>query len=582
MKVILATADSQYIHSNLAVRYLKKHTEGLDCNVRLIETTINDDPDIFLESIISEAPQIVVFSCYIWNITYLARVMNNLRIVLPECIIAAGGPEVAYNAVKFLEESACDLVMATEGEAVFPELLRFYMDHPGQMPLSIKGLYIKQAGGIIHTGNREALHFDLVKFPYSSEDLADLTNKIIYYEAQRGCPFRCSYCLSSIDKRLRKHDLARVKAELKFFMDHQVPLVKFVDRTFNADEEYAYQIWQYLWDMRIAGVKAGRETKTRFHFEIEAGILSQRQIQLLCEVPEDLFQIEAGIQSTDSEVLRLINRTDNFSRAGVNLKRISDAGKVHVHADLIVGLPGDTIGKIITSFNDCMGLNPGMLQLGFLKILHGTPIKDAAERFGIKYRPYPPYEVLLTDDLSYEKISQFKKYDEIVNKYWNTGQFRNSMRYLLTKYESPFSLFANIQQLYAEAKSKKDNLANEDYYSLLLNLKNGQDVASGEVLGELVRFDYSLTHRKGYLPDTLKNEKYNSIKTEIRIPGKVPQMLKGSARGYRIDVLEFFSTGTVVYEETFVFTSLADRKIYRVRQNKYKDFEVLDSINPRI
>lgn len=579
MKVILATADSQFIHSNLAVRYLKKHTKHIECEVKILETTVNDDPENFLERIVIENPDLVVFSCYIWNITYLKKIMGNLKIVLPQCLIAAGGPEVAYNPEGFLNDSECDLVMETEGEEVFPELLSELLKDSTTSFDTVKGLYIKSNNSIKYTGDRGPLDFDKVVFPYSKEDIDGLDNRIVYYEAQRGCPFRCSYCLSSIDKRLRKHDLERVKNELDFFLENRVDLVKFVDRTFNADEDYSFNIWSHILNKALE-IYPKDNVGTCFHFEVEAGLLSERQLELLCSVPKGLIQIEAGIQSTDPTVLLNINRDDRFDKASVNLKRVIEAGRVHVHTDLIVGLPGDSYDKIVTSFNDCMELKPDMLQLGFLKVLHGTPITKVLGEFQIKYRAYPPYEVLSTRDLSYMKISQFKKYDEIVNKYWNSNKFHNSMRYLLTKYEAPFDLFTDIHRIYAEWRIKKENLSIVDYYSLLLDLSKVLDTESSEILAEMVRFDFVINNRKGYIPDTLASEKYNSIKGEIILDHKRAEKLKGTVTGYRIDVLEFFSHSFLKREETYIFISLNDRNIYKVRQNKHKQFEVIDSINP--
>ncbi len=579
MKVILATADSQFIHSNLAVRYLKKHTEHIECEVKILETTVNDDPEKFLERIVSEKPDLVVFSCYIWNISYLKMIMGNLKTVLPQCLIAAGGPEVSFNPERFLNESECDLVMEGEGEEVFPELLSELLIDSNSDLEAVKGLYIKSNNTIKYTGDRGALDFNRVLFPYTSDDIESLDNRILYYEAQRGCPFRCSYCLSSIDKRLRKHDLERVKSELDFFLDNRVDLVKFVDRTFNADEEYSYNIWTHILN-KASEVYPEGKMGTCFHFEVEAGLLSERQLELLCSVPKGLIQIEAGIQSTDPEVLININRDNRFDKASVNLSRIIKAGRVHVHTDLIVGLPGDNYDKIVTSFNDCMKLRPDMLQLGFLKVLHGTPITKVLGEFGIKHRNYPPYEVLSTRDLSYIQISQFKKYDEIVNKYWNSNKFHNSIRYLLTKYEDAFDLFTNIHRIYAEWRIKKENLSIVDYYSLLLDLGNTLDTDSSEILAEMVRFDFVVNNRKGYIPDTLTSEKYNSIKGEIIIDPDRVEKLKGTVTGYRIDVLEFFSHSILKAEETHIFISLNDKNIYKVRQNKHKQFEVIDSINP--
>ncbi|MFB0917448.1 MAG: DUF4080 domain-containing protein [Clostridiaceae bacterium] len=579
MKVILATADSQFIHSNLAVRYLKKHTKHIECEVKILETTVNDDPENFLERIVIENPDLVVFSCYIWNITYLKKIMGNLKIVLPQCLIAAGGPEVAYNPEGFLNDSECDLVMETEGEEVFPELLSELLKDSTTSFDTVKGLYIKSNNSIKYTGDRGPLDFDKVVFPYSKEDIDGLDNRIVYYEAQRGCPFRCSYCLSSIDKRLRKHDLERVKNELDFFLENRVDLVKFVDRTFNADEEYSFNIWSHILNKALE-IYPKDNVGTCFHFEVEAGLLSERQLELLCSVPKGLIQIEAGIQSTDPTVLLNINRDDRFDKASVNLKRVIEAGRVHVHTDLIVGLPGDSYDKIVTSFNDCMELKPDMLQLGFLKVLHGTPITKVLGEFQIKYRAYPPYEVLSTRDLSFRKISQFKKDDEIVSKYWNSNKFHTSMRYLLTKYEAPFDLFTDIHRIYAEWRIKKENLSIVDYYSLLLDLSKVLDTESSEILAEMVRFDFVINNRKGYIPDTLASEKYNSIKGEIILDHKRAEKLKGTVTGYRIDVLEFFSHSFLKHEETYIFISLNDRNIYKVRQNKHKQFEVIDSINP--
>lgn len=584
MKAVLIACDSQFIHSNLAVRYLKKHGEEKGYDIKIIESTVNDLSGKLLEEIDENEPDIAVFSCYIWNIEYMKKVISDLRKIRPEVMIWVGGPEAQYDWEAFLNETEADLIMTSEGEETFPHLLdevRKARD-AGRIPdfKGVRNIAYKSGSEIIKTEETEPLDFDTVLFPYDENSVAELKNRIVYYESQRGCPFRCSYCLSSIDKRVRKRNTEKVFKELYFFIKSGVKLVKFVDRTFNADEVHSYRIWEYLIERYTEAEREGRKFNTRFHFEIEAGILSKRQTELLINAPKGLFQVEAGIQSTDESVLKLINRVSDTEKIGENLKRIIESGNVHVHTDLIVGLPGDDFDTFINSFNICMNMHPDMLQIGFLKVLKGTPISHETARFGIKYRDYPPYEVLSSDGFSYKKIRYIKKIEDLVDKYWNSGSFHNSIRYLLSFDKTPFELFSEIERIHSEGNSINKNLSNDDCYSLLIKYGETLEPEKTEILKEFLRFDYLTRNRKGYLPDTLKSEKYNRLKSEVITDPKTGEKLKGTISWYTIDTLRYFKEGSLERVETAVFTSLNTKKIFKVRY-EINNFTVEEEVDIR-
>lgn len=571
MRVLFVAIDSQFIHSNLALRYLLKLSETSPCESELLETTVNENVDQVLAALVSKAPDLVVFSCYIWNITVVKQLIGALKLVLPKVIIGCGGPEVAYDARSFLDQSPVDFIMAGEGEAVFPGVLAALCgasakgqgapvaaaDHLADLP----GLYLKTDAGVIDTGPVALINMADVPFPYDAAQLIALDHRIVYYEGQRGCPYGCTYCLSSIDRSLRHKPVDMVRRELKVFMEAGVPLVKFVDRTFNIREEWAYAVLSFLVDETIL-----HNYSTSFHFEVGAATLSDRLIELFTNCPAGLFQIEAGIQSTNPAVLQLIERVDDPRRLQSVLARIIGAGRVHVHTDLIAGLPGDTLASFRKSFNDCIAMKPQMLQVGFLKVLKGTPLALTKERHGIVHRSWPPYEVLQTDRMSYLDLQQIKQIEKVTDKYLNSGKFSNSMKYLLMIYEEPWKMFINVVELISKYQRGQQPPKYEEYYSALLDLGDQLHPADRDILSNLLVFDYILSNRKGSLPVRLQTGFYNSRRVRLLCNESESLVLKGNVSGFRIDVLWFQHNAQIVPKETYVFYSLETAELIPVKK----------------
>lgn len=439
MKILLAACNAKYIHSNLAVFDLKAYAREYDSHVILREYTINQLKDDILGDIYRTHPDVVCVSCYIWNITFVKELMQDLRKILPGVPFWAGGPEVSYDAEEFLSKNpAFNGVMVGEGEETFLELVKHYVE--GNIPLeNIKGIvYHKPDNTFLNNGWREIM--DLSKVPFVYEDLKDFENRIIYYESSRGCPFSCSYCLSSVDKRLRFRNLELVKKELQFFLDHKVPQVKFVDRTFNCKHDHAMAIWQYIKD-HDNGI-------TNFHFEVSADLLRENELELISTMRPGLIQLEIGVQSTNPDTIRAIHRTMDFEKLTGIVNRIHSFKNIHQHLDLIAGLPYEDYDSFHKSFNDVYALKPQQLQLGFLKVLKGSHMKEMTSEYQIIHKEQEPYEVLGTKWLSYDDILRLKMVESMVEVYYNSGQFQNTLACAEPLFEDAFTLYEKLGQFY--------------------------------------------------------------------------------------------------------------------------------------
>ena len=439
MKILLAACNAKYIHSNLAVFNLKSYAREYGSRILLREYTINQQKDDILKDIYRSHPDVVCVSCYIWNITFVKELMQDLKKILPEVPFWAGGPEVSYDAEEFLQKNPAFYgVMLGEGEETFLELVRHYEE--GSVSLeNIAGIVYREENGSLHNNGWRPI-MDLSQVPFAYEDLEDFRNRIIYYESSRGCPFSCSYCLSSVDKKLRFRDLSLVKKELQFFLDHQVPQVKFVDRTFNCKHDHAMAIWQYIKD-HDNGV-------TNFHFEISADLLQEEELQLMKTMRPGLIQLEIGVQSTNPQTIRAIHRTMDFKKLTEIVNQIHSFRNIHQHLDLIAGLPYEDYDSFHRSFNDVYALHPQQLQLGFLKVLKGSHMKEMAQDYGIVYKEQEPYEVLGTKWLPYEDILRLKMVESMVEVYYNSGQFQNTLDYVETLFTDPFTLYEKLGAFY--------------------------------------------------------------------------------------------------------------------------------------
>ncbi|MEE0425736.1 MAG: B12-binding domain-containing radical SAM protein [Blautia sp.] len=440
MKIILAACNAKYIHSNLAVYDLQAYARQYQQHILLKEYTINQQKDEIMKDLYEEKPDVICFSCYIWNISFVKELAEDLKKVLPFVPFWAGGPEVSFDAEAFLAANpAFDGVMVGEGEETFLELAGYYVDHRKSLE-QIRGIAFRKENQVLHNGWREIMDLSKVPFPY--KDLQDFDHRIIYYESSRGCPFSCSYCLSSVDKKLRFRSLDLVRKELQFFLDHKVPQVKFVDRTFNCKHDHAMAIWKYIVE-HDNGV-------TNFHFEIAADLLREEELELMATMRPGLIQLEIGVQSTNLQTLEAIHRKTDFSRICQIVERIHSFGNIHQHLDLIAGLPYEDYDSFHHSFNDVYALRPQQFQLGFLKVLKGSLMKQMEKEYGIVHKEKEPYEVLSTNWITYEDVLNLKKVENMVEVYYNSGQFENSLKYVETLFPDSFTMYEALGRFYEQ------------------------------------------------------------------------------------------------------------------------------------
>ena len=448
MKVLLTAINAKYIHSNLGVYCLKAYADEMlqhssdRPDIEICEYTINNQMEKILGDLYRRKPDVAAFSCYIWNIAYVRQITADLKKVLPDVKIWLGGPEVSYDARKILEEwPQADGVMIGEGEETFAELLDggCFLEENGLT--KIAGLaFRKQDGSVCITPPRPVM--DLSKVPFVYQDLERFHNRILYYESSRGCPFSCSYCLSSIDKSVRFRDLDLVREELGFFLEHNVPQVKFVDRTFNCKKSHSMAIWQYISD-HDNGV-------TNFHFEIAADLLDQEELELLAKMRPGLIQLEIGVQTTNPVVVKEIRRTMDLDKVARRVAQVNAFCNIHQHLDLIAGLPYEDIESFHRSFNDVYKMEPEQLQLGFLKVLKGSYMEEMKQKYGLLSQSRAPYEVLRTNWLSYEEVIRLKGVEEMVEVYYNSGQFRRTMKCLSQEWGDAFELYDRLAAFYED------------------------------------------------------------------------------------------------------------------------------------
>ena len=500
MKILLAACNAKYIHSNLAVYDLKAYSSDYDEHVILREYTINQPKDEILKDIYSSGADVVCFSCYIWNISFVRELIRDLVKILPKTAFWGGGPEVSYDAEKFLTEMPeMTGVMVGEGEKTFHDLLEFYIDGKDSLE-EISGIAYRTGDKIIHNGWRELM--DLSAIPFVYEHLEKFENRIIYYESSRGCPFSCSYCLSSIDKKLRFRDLELVKKELQFFLDHRVPQVKFVDRTFNCKHEHAMTIWKYILE-HDNGV-------TNFHFEISADLLREEEMELMSQMRPGLIQLEIGVQSTNPETIRAIHRHMDLKKLEHCVNRVHSFRNIHQHLDLIAGLPYEDYDIFHQSFNDVYQMKPDQLQLGFLKVLKGSLMQKEAEGYGIVYKEKEPYEVLSTNWLTYGEVLKLKMVESMVEVYYNSGQFWHTLEYLVPLEKDAFTFYEKLGSFYEKKGYSEISHSRMRRYEILLEyLKEETDVPA-EVAAQKMLYDLylreKLKKRPAFAPDQKQYE----------------------------------------------------------------------------
>ena len=527
MKILLAACNAKYIHSNLAVYDLKAYSSDYDEHVILREYTINQPKDEILKDIYSSGADVVCFSCYIWNISFVRELIRDLVKILPKTAFWAGGPEVSYDAEKFLTEMPeMTGVMVGEGEKTFHDLLEFYIDGKDSLE-EISGIAYRTGDKIIHNGWRELM--DLSAIPFVYEHLEKFENRIIYYESSRGCPFSCSYCLSSIDKKLRFRDLELVKKELQFFLDHRVPQVKFVDRTFNCKHEHAMAIWKYILE-HDNGV-------TNFHFEISADLLREEEMELMSQMRPGLIQLEIGVQSTNPETIRAIHRHMDLKKLEHCVNRVHSFRNIHQHLDLIAGLPYEDYDTFHQSFNDVYQMKPDQLQLGFLKVLKGSLMQKEAEVYGIVYKEKEPYEVLSTNWLTYGEVLKLKMVESMVEVYYNSGQFWHTLEYLVPFEKDAFTFYEKLGSFYEKKGYSEISHSRMRRYEILLEYLQEETDVPTEVAAQKMLYDLYLREKLKKRPVFAPNQK--QYETAVWNYRKNNQVSKTAH-------IEVFENGTVI------------------------------------
>ena len=496
MKILLVACNAKYIHSNLAVYDLQAYASDYADHIVLKEYTINQQKDDIMRDIYLEHPDVVCVSCYIWNLSFVKELMADLIKILPGADFWAGGPEVSYDAEKFLtENSEFKGVMVGEGEETFKELAGYYVEKNPQNLKDMTGICYRDGDQIIHNGWRQIM--DLSSIPFIYKDLSEFKNRIIYYESSRGCPFSCSYCLSSIDKKLRFRDTETVKKELQFFIDNKVPQVKFVDRTFNCKHDHAMAIWKYI-NEHDNGV-------TNFHFEISADLLREEELQEMSTMRPGLIQLEIGVQSTNPDTIKAIHRTMDFEKLKGIVDRIHSFGNIHQHLDLIAGLPYEDYDIFRHSFNDVYALKPQQLQLGFLKVLKGSHMMEMCREYGIVYKTQEPYEVLSTKWLDYDHVLKLKTVENMVEVYYNSGQFQNTLEYLEKFFPDAFSIYERLGSFYMEKGYGDVSHTRMRRYEILLEfLEDVPEISMDQVKDQMVYDLYlreNLKSRPGFARD---------------------------------------------------------------------------------
>ena len=518
MKILLAACNAKYIHSNLAVYNLKSCSGKYSPNVVIKEYTINQIRDDILKDIYLEQPDVICFSCYIWNISFVKELVPDLKKILPHVDFWAGGPEVSYDAVEFLKKNPAFFgVMVGEGEETFHELAGYYIERKPENLKEIQGVAFHdetKVPDIVHTGWRELM--DLSKVPFAYSNLTEFKNRIIYYESSRGCPFSCSYCLSSIDKKLRFRDIELVKKELQFFIDNKVPQVKFVDRTFNCKHDHAMEIWRYITE-NDNGI-------TNFHFEISADLLRAEELALMKTMRPGLIQLEIGVQSTNPQTIKAIRRTMDFEKLKGIVEQIHSFGNIHQHLDLIAGLPYEGYDSFHKSFCDVYALRPEQFQLGFLKVLKGSHMMEMTGEYQILYKDREPYEVLSTAWMTYGEILRLKMVESMVEVYYNSGQFKNTLVFLEKYFDDPFRMYEALGRFYEKKGYSEISHSRMRRYEILMEFAGEQKEIPLEVLSDVMLLDLYLRENLKSRPSFASDQKpYERLIWDYRKAEKIPK-----------------------------------------------------------
>lgn len=551
-KVVIAAINSQYVHLNLAVRYLKKYTEtNSNIKVEIYETNINNQLLNIIKDIFELNPDKIIFSTYIWNKEYVFEIVKEIKKVLPNVKIILGGPEVSFGWEKIMEENPeIDSILIGEGEKVFLNFLTEEND-------KVMGLVYRKDGEVCFNGTEKIIEdLDIIPFPYEKEELQDKT-KIFYYESSRGCPFNCSYCMSSIDKTVRYYSLDRVKEDLKIFLNSPIRLLKFVDRTFNLKKERYREIWKFLLENYREGIT--------FHFEINANIFDDETLDFLETVPKGYFQFEIGVQTINPDTMKSINRNNILDKLAHNVRRINK--NIHLHLDLIAGLPYETYEIFKKSFEYVHELKPEMIQLGFLKLLRGTQMYNEAEKYEYKYFSKPPYEVFSNKFISFAEIIKLKNLEKILDYYYNSEKFTMSVDYIIKRYyKSSFDFYEEIADYYDKKGYLKINHKESALFNILHDFYIEKGFKDIKVFEEYLKFDFIMLGKPGFYPEWLislkDSELHNSI---IKEKG-----FKSVREGHKNSELELFSFNIFNgnKEEINIFFNYKTREYEVIKNNE--------------
>lgn len=551
-KIVLTAINSQYVHLNVAVRYLKKYVEkNSEIKLDIYETNINNQLINIIKDLFEMQPDMIVFSTYIWNKEYVFSLSKELKKILPNVKIALGGPEVSYEWEKTMRENEeIDYIFTGEGEKI---LLNFFTQDISQ----VKGVVYRVDEEIKYNGIEPLIeNLDIIPFPYDEEELQDRT-KIFYYESSRGCPFNCSYCMSSIDKSVRYYSIERTKEDLKRFIDSPIKLLKFVDRTFNLSKEKYMAIWKFLLENYREGIT--------FHFEINANIFDDETLDFLETVPKGYFQFEIGVQTIDAQAMKSIGRVNNLEKLEYNIRRISR--NIHLHLDLIAGLPYETYEKFRYSFDYVHSMKPEMIQLGFLKLLKGTKMYEEREKYNYKYFSKPSYEVFSNDFISFAEIVKLKNLEKVLDFYYNSEKFPESVQWLIENhYESAFSFYEDIADYFDKKGYLKVSHKESTLFTLLYEFYLEKNFKDREIFVEYLKYDYLMLGKTGFYPEWFKSEKDGELYDEIIREGNY----KSIREGHKNSELERFSYNifTEEFEDIYVFFDYRNKATRVIKNNR--------------
>jgi len=567
MKILLVSVDAKYIHTNLAVHSLKAYCGRYKDYIDIAQYSINHSEEEILRGIYIHRADVVAFSCYIWNISMILNIIKNLRKVQPQVKIWVGGPEVSYYPKDYLLiYNELDGIVIGEGEQTFYELVRYYLEDAQTLD-NINGIAFRDSARLQCSDNitKDEIsitpprkHMSLDELPFAYENMEEHKNKIIYYESSRGCPYSCSYCLSSAHRGVRYRNVQLVKDELKIFLDNKVPQVKFVDRTFNCNKEHALEILRFI--------KEHDNGITNFHFEITADILSEEELELLESLRPGLIQLEIGVQTTNPDTMKAINRRVDFNKLSDNVRRIYKANNIHQHLDLIAGLPLEDFASFEKSFNDVYSLRPNQLQLGFLKVLKGSIIEDQCKEYGIVYRDKPPYEVLYTRDLTYDDIIELKGICDMVEVYYNSGQFTHSGEYLIHFFDSPMKFYSSLYHYYekrgyytlAHSRLRRYEILLEFYENTIENQSADNKTENMALFKEILIYDLclreALRNRPDYSGDSIPYKVYREICDREKVSRARIHLEK-----FSYDIIESAKEGKPIQRESIILFDYDNR-----------------------